>query len=111
MDNQESGDEGTSTLNCRDADVQRTKSNQTMCKEESETGKDSGICATYPTTDITTDKDNSTPNQSPDKLGIPEETAKSSNAVLDTSSCSEKKKPVQKKSTQKRISLQPLQLL
>ena len=82
-DNQDSGDEGTSTLNFQDADSQKTISNQTMCKEESKIGRDSGICGTYQTTD-------STPNQSIDKLSIPEETAKSSNAVLDTSSCSEK---------------------
>ena len=90
-DDVDSGAEGTSTLNCQDADSQRTKSNQTMCKEESETGKDSGISGTCPTSDITTDEDSSTPNHSPDELGIPEEAARSSNAALDTSSCSKKK--------------------
>ena len=91
VDNQDSGNEGASTSSCQNADSQGTKSDQTMIKEQSEIDGGSGICGTNQTTDITTDKDSSTPNKSIDKLGIPEEAAKSSNAVLDTSSCSEKK--------------------
>ena len=90
VDNQDSGNEGANTSTCQDADSQGTKSDQTTCKEQSKIDRDSGICGNQ-TTDITTDKDSSTPNKSIDKLVIPEETAKSSNAVLDTSSCSEKK--------------------
>ena len=89
--NQGSGNEGASTSNCQDTDSQGTKSDQTMCKEQSKIDRDTGSCGTNQTTDITTDKDSSTPNKSTDKLSIPEETAESSNAVLDASSCSEKK--------------------
>ena len=87
VENQGSGNEGASTSNCQNSDSQGTKSGQTMCKEQSEIDGDTDICCTNQTTDITTDKD----RLSTEKLGVAEETAESSNAVLDASSCSEKK--------------------
>ena len=87
VENQDSENEGASTSNCQNSDSQETKSDQTMCKEQSEIDGDTGICGTNQTTDITTDKD----RLSTEKLGVAEETAESSNAVLDASSCSEKK--------------------